>query len=169
MKKPDIRFVSIGGMLTALTVLFQATPVILPTLGLAVSPLSTLPVAIAAYFNPFLGVSIFLSSALLLLLISVQEALILLFSTGLLGITIGARFYKKGIRISTLFSGISLSFGMIFLTYIAGIPAFNELAGSFSTTVTFFIFFLFSIAYSALWNIGFQKFVNYLRKNNLFH
>ena len=85
-----IRFVCVGGMLTALTVLFQAAPVFLPAIGLVLSPFSTLPIVIAAASNILLGVSVLFSSAIILTLVSVQETLILLFTTGLLGIVMGA-------------------------------------------------------------------------------
>ncbi|WP_455714498.1 hypothetical protein [Anaerosporobacter sp.] len=165
MKKIDIiKFVCAGGMLTALAVLFQSAPVFLAALGLLLSTLSTLPIAIAAVSNVSLGFCVLLSSALILTLISVQEAIILLLSTGLLGIVIGALLYKKGIIISIVFSSISLALGMICLTYIIGIPAFLDFANSLSTSLTLIIFFLFSLAYASIWNFCLIKFVNYLKR-----
>lgn len=159
MKKIDvIRFVCIGGMLTALAILFQAAPVFLPAIGLVLSPLSTLPIAIAATLNILLGFSVLFSSAIILTIISVQEALILLFTTGLLGIVIGAFLNKKGLIISTLYSSLILSLGMTVLTYIVGIPAFVDLSRSLSTPLLLFIFFLFSLIYASIWNIGLKKF-----------
>lgn len=163
MKKIDvIRFVSVGGMLTALAVLFQAAPVFLPAIGLVLSPLSTLPIAIAAASNFLLGLSVLFSSAILLTIVSVQEALILLFTTGLLGIVIGTFLNKKGIIISTLISALALSLGMIVLTYIIGVPAFVELASSLSTPLILFIYFLFSLVYTSIWNICVRKLMKYL-------
>ena len=154
------RFICIGGILTTITVLFQSAPVFLPTIGMALSPLSTLPVAIAAASNIALGFTVFFSSALILVLVSVQETIILLFTTGLLGIVIGTFLYRKGIIISILFSSIALSLGMILLTYIVGIS-------SLSTPLIFLIFFTFSLVYASIWNIYFRKFMNYLINMNL--
>lgn len=163
MKKINIgRFICIGGILTTITVLFQSAPVILPAIGLALSPLSTLPIAIAAVSNISLGFTVFLSSALILVIVSAQETIILLFTTGLLGIVIGTLLYRKGIIISILFSSIALSLGMILLTYIVGISAFVDLASSLSTPLSFLIFFLFSLVYASIWNIYLRKFMNYL-------
>ena len=92
-----VRFISIGGILTTITVIFQSAPVFLPAIGLLFSPLSTLPIAIAAFYNISLGITVFFSSALILTLVNVQEAIILLFTTGLLGIVIGTLLYRKGI------------------------------------------------------------------------
>ena len=168
MKKMNIgRFICIGGILTALAVLFQSAPVFLPAIGLALSPLSTLPIAIAAVSNISLGLAVFFSSALILAIVSAQETIILLFTTGLLGIVIGALLYRKGILISILFSSIALSLGMIFLTYIVGISAFVDLTSSLSTPLTFLIFFSFSLVYASIWNICLRNFMNYLIKMKL--
>lgn len=161
------RFICIGGILTAITILFQSAPVFLPTIGMALSPLSTLPVAISAASNIALGFSVFLSSTLILIIVSAQEAIILLFTTGLLGIVIGTLLYRKGIIISILFSSIALSLGMIFLTYIIGISGFVDLTNSLSVPLTFVIFLSFSLVYASIWNIYLRKFVNYLIKINL--
>lgn len=159
-----VNIICIGGMLTAIAVIFQSAPVFLPGLGLALSPLSTLPIAIAAVLNIFLGLLVFFSSALILSIISVQETIIFLFTTGLLGMVMGALLYRKGIIISIFFSCITLSLGIIFLTYIVGINGFTDLSNSLSKTFIILIFFIFSLIYASIWNICFQKFVKYLPK-----
>ncbi|WP_242834327.1 hypothetical protein [Clostridium pasteurianum] len=161
------RFICIGGILTTIAVLFQSAPVFLPAIGLALSPLSTLPIAIAAVSNISLSFTVFFSSALILVIVSAQETIILLFTTGLLGIVIGTLLYRKGIIISILFSSIALSLGMIFLTYIVGISPFVDLTSPLSTPLTFLIFFSFSLVYSSIWNICLRKFMNYLIKIKL--
>lgn len=165
MKKMNkARFISIGGILTALTVLFQSAPVFLPAIGLFLSPLSTLPIAIAGYYSITLGISVFFSSMLILSFISVQEAVILLFTTGLLGIVIGTFLYRKGILVSILFSFIILSLGIMTLTFIVGIQAFGDLTSSVSIPTTILIFTSFSLVYVSIWNISVRKFINYLNK-----
>lgn len=161
------RFICIGGILTTMAVLFQSAPVFLPAIVLALSPLSTLPIAIATVSNISLGLTIFFSSALILIIVSTQETLILLFTTGLLGIVIGTLLYRKGIIISILLSSIALSLGMIFLTYIVGISAFVDFTSQLSTPLTFLIFFSFSLVYGSIWNICLRKFINYLIKIKL--
>ncbi|WP_419727673.1 hypothetical protein [Terrisporobacter petrolearius] len=157
-------FICVGGILTTLAVIFQSAPVFLPAIGLFLSPLSTIPIAIAAFSNIFLGIAVFLSSVLILTMISIQESIILLFTTGVLGVVIGAFLFRKGIISSILFSSVALSLGITFLTYIVGIPGFVDLASSFSTTLAFLIFFLFSLIYSSICNICIKKFINYLTK-----
>lgn len=157
-------FICVGGILTTLAVIFQSAPVFLPAIGLFLSPLSTIPIAIAAFSNIFLGIAVFLSSVLILTMISIQESIILLFTTGVLGVVIGSLLFRRGIISSILFSSVALSLGITFLTYIVGIPGFVDLANSFSTTVAFLIFFLFSLIYSSICNICIKKFINYLTK-----
>ncbi|MCD8509028.1 MAG: hypothetical protein LRY73_03500 [Bacillus sp. (in: Bacteria)] len=106
-KMNSARFVSVGGMLTAFAVIFQSAPVFLPMVGLAFSPLSTLPIAIAAYLKISLGIAVYVSSALILTFIYLQEAIILVFTTGLLGVSIGTFLFRKGFFPSILFLAYS--------------------------------------------------------------
>lgn len=161
------RFICIGAILVALTVIFQSAPVFLPSIGLALSPFSTLPIAIAAVINISLGFIVFFASVLILVIVSVEETIILLFTTGVLGIVIGTLLYRKGIKISILVSSVALSLGMICLTYIIGISAFVELTRLISTPIIFLAYFSFSFIYACIWNICFKKFMNYLIKIKL--
>lgn len=162
------RFVSVGGMLTAIAVIFQSAPVFLPVLGLALSPFSTLPIAIAAYLKISLGLAVYVSSAIILTLIYIQEAIILAFTTGLLGLAIGAFLYRKGLFISILLSSIVLTLGMGLLTYLLGIPVFGDFTSFGSIPVTIFVFFLFSLVYASIWNVCVRKFIDYLVKIKAF-
>lgn len=167
MKTNKIRFISIGGILTAITVIFQSAPIFLPAIGLLFSPLSTLPIAIASFYNISLGVTVFFSSAFILVLVNVQEAIILLFTTGLLGIALGTFLYRKGLFVSILLSSTTLSIGMISLTYIVGISAFGNLTDLESIPLTILIYTAFSLIYVSIWNVCFRKFINYLIRINV--
>ena len=156
-----IRYISIGGILTAITVLFQSAPIFLPAIGLLFSPLSTLPIAIASFYNISLGITVFFSAAFILVLVNVQEAIILLFTTGLLGIVLGTFLYRKGLFVSILFSSIILSIGMISLTYIVGISAFGDFASLESIPLTIVLYTSFSLIYVSIWNISLRKLINY--------
>lgn len=155
-----------GAILTALTVLFQAAPIFLPVIGLTLSPFSTLPIAIATFSNLFLGITVLISSVFLLAFISIEETLILLFTTGLLGIVIGALLYRKGLILSILGSCVALSLGILVLTYVISMPAFTDLANSFDSLLYFFLFFSFSLMYVSIWNLCLKKFMKYLEKTD---
>ncbi len=151
----------------ALTVLFQSAPVFLPGIGLALSPLSTLPVAIAAASDILLGVAVFFSSAVLLAVVSTQESIILLLTTGLLGIVTGTLLYRKGIVISILFSSIALFPGIVVLTYITGISEFTLIKDPLATLLSLIIILIFSTVYASVWNIILNKFIKHLSKIKL--
>lgn len=152
-----IRFITIGGFLTALAVILQSAPVFLPAIGLLLSPFSTLPIIVAASNKLSLGLAVYFSSTLLLFFIYVQEAIIFSFTTGLLGLMIGTFLFRRGLIISILFSSIGLSLGMMALTYIIGLAAFKQLSSSFSHLLTLAIYFFFSLIYASIWNIVMHK------------
>lgn len=161
-----VRSICIGGILTTIAVMFQSAPILLPAIGMALSPLSSLPIAFAAYFNLSLGISTLISSTIILIFISIEEALILLFTTGLLGVVLGV-LYQKSLLISILYSTMALTIGMIILTYIVGIAAFGDFTNSLSIIITVLIFIIFGIIYTTLWNIYFKKFIRYLSNRKL--
>ena len=156
-----------GGILTTITVIFQSAPIFLPAIGLLLSPLSTLPIAIAALYNISLGMAVFFTSAFILVLVNVQEAIILLFTTGLLGTALGTFLFRKGLFVSILFSSIILCIGMISLTYIVGISAFGDLTSLESMPLTILIYIAFSLVYVSIWNKCLRKFINYLIRINV--
>lgn len=161
-KMGKLKFITIGGFLTAMTIIFQSAPVFFPAIGLLFSPFSTLPIAIAAIFNISLGIAVYLSSAFILFFISMEETIILLFTTGILGIGIGTFLFRKGMPISILFSAIGLSIGMLLLTYFIGMAAFKELTYSLPFPLVFFIYVLFSLFYACIWNLFIKKFIHFL-------
>lgn len=162
-----VQLISVGGLLTAIAVIFQSAPVYLPVMGMAFSPFSTLPIAIAAFMSLPLGIGVLLSSAFILLFISPQEALILFFTTGLLGFVMGALLYRNKMVVTILSSTIALLLGILVLTYIAAIPAFEDFAGSFSFPLSLLLFLLFSLLYVSIWFLGLRKFAKLLIRLDL--
>lgn len=162
-----IKLISVGGLFTSLTVLFQSAPVFLPVIGLAFSPFSTLPVAIAAIKNIYLGVAVFCSSAFLVFMVSPQESMILLSSTGLLGIVLGSLLHRRRTLVSIPASSLALTMGMIVLTHIAGVPAFVEFAEGIPFPVTLGVFLIFSVVYVIVWFLFLHKFEKYIYRINL--
>lgn len=166
-KRKPIHFISLGGILTALTVIFQSAPIFLPALGLLLSPLSTLPIALASVINIYLGIIVLISSALILIAISIQEAMILIFSTGLLGLVLGVLLYKKGIFVSIAVSSMSLMIGLFVLTYIVAIPGFVSFTSSLSLLTILLICFILSLFYVSIWAVFLHRFTSYLIKIKL--
>lgn len=168
MRKENIvRLIGLGGILTSISVLLQSAPVFIPIIGLALSPFSTLPVALAAVINVYLGMVVLLSSVLILIAVSIQEAAIFLFTTGILGIVLGSMIFRKGRLVNILSSSIVLSIGMIILTYVVAVPGFVELLGTYSFIFIISIYLMFSLVYVSIWAIFLKRLANYLLKIKL--
>ncbi len=155
-----------GGILTGIAVLFQSAPVFLPAIGMALSPLSSLPMLLAAIIYIPMGLVVLFLSAIIIFIVSPQEAIIFLLTTGPFGITIGCLLYRKGWIFTLLLSTISLFSGIVILTYIVEIPAFGSLSKAFSLIMILF-YLIFSFLYSCLWTFCTRKFISKLRKLGL--
>ena len=90
--KLTVKLISIGRIFVGLAVVFQSEPVLLPVIWIELSPLSTLPIALAGMLNISLGVTVYIASVIILAFISIEECLILIFTTGILGLVIGVSF-----------------------------------------------------------------------------
>lgn len=162
------RIVSIGGIFSALAVVFQSSPVFLPGIGLALSPFATLPIALAALASTYSGIIALFASALILLFISPQEAAIFLLTTGPLGFALGAS-YNKGFLKSLAVTGGVLFIGVNILTHVIGIAAFGDLTPDSSLITAAFIFMLFAPFYSCIWIFILNLFVNLLKRTKQFN
>lgn len=157
-----IRFICLGGILSAVTVILQAAPVYLPALGLTLSPVSTLPVALATGINAYLGLMVLIASTLILIMVSIQEAMIFLFTIGLIGLILAGLIYKNGFIISIILSAAALTTGMVILTYIVAVPGFVELTASLSLPTTLIIYSIFSLFYTFIWATFLRRFTHRL-------
>ncbi|MDF2686991.1 MAG: hypothetical protein K0S55_2174 [Clostridia bacterium] len=142
--------------ITGLAVIFQASPVFLPAIGLLISPFSTLPVMLAAMYSIYSGILSFICGGIILFFISPQEAIIFLFTTGLLGLILGITL-KRSFLFSWFISSVALFIGIILMTYTIGMTAFTEFAEQFPIYITFIIFILFSFIYSGAWILAAKK------------
>ncbi len=166
--KLTVKLISIGGIFVGLAVIFQAAAVLLPVIGMALSPLSTLPIALASIINIYLGLLVYIASALLLAFISIEECLILIFSTGILGLVMGVLLYRKGMLVSTLCSGVALSVGISILTYVIGVFQMGSLESSVAVGIMILGFILFSLVYGCVWNVMVGRFVGCLVRSKVF-
>ncbi len=142
--------VSIGGILTSLAILFQSAPIFLPGMGLILSPLATLPIALATIRSSYLGAMVYLSSALVLILVSPQEAAIFMMTTGLLGLSLGIS-HNKRIVPSIASCTIVLFIGINLLKNVIGLAVFGGLTPEAPFLVEAAVFLLFALVYSLVW------------------
>ncbi len=141
---------TIGGALAALAALLHAAPVLLPGLGLALSPLSTLPVLIGTVVFADQVLAVFLATTGLLFFINAKEALIFLFATGPLGLSAAlATISGKSIWRSLFVTASLLVFGIFLLIFMLGLPGLQNIIGALNP-VNFALIVPFSVAYSFL-------------------
>lgn len=141
-----------GSFLACLAAVLQAAGGFLPAIGYFISPFATLPILICAMFSLPIGMMSYFLTILLLFILQPSELIVFPFTTGLLGIGIGAAFsfFKK--RVSMIFVGaILLTIGIMSLLYIFHFPVLGPaVSNSFSFLTTGSIF-LFAFLYNWLW------------------
>ena len=136
----------LGSFLACIAAILQAAGGFLPGIGYFISPFATLPILIGAMFSLRMGVMSYFLTILLLFILFPSELVVFPFTTGLLGIGIGAAFsfFKKRISI-ILIGAILLTIGIMSLLYIFHFPVLGPAASNSFSFLTsrkyFFIFF----------------------------
>lgn len=119
-----------GALLSAITVIIQASPLYLPVVGISLSALSTLPVAVAAYLNGITGFLAYLISGILLIFWSVPQSLIFLASSGLLGLLLGLLMRRQAsFPLLIAVPALALAGGILAVGELLGIPILPWFAG----------------------------------------
>ncbi|NQD65968.1 hypothetical protein HP456_08525 [Bacillus haikouensis] len=142
----------LGSIFACIAAILQAAGGFLPGIGYFFSPLATAPILLGSMFSIPLGVMSYLLTMMLLFILQPTELFIFPFTTGLLGLGIGASFYFFRKRVSIIAAGaILLMAGMMSLLYIFHFPVLGPAVSdsfSFLTTVSIF---LFAFLYSWIW------------------
>ncbi|MEI4770284.1 hypothetical protein WAX74_11625 [Psychrobacillus sp. FJAT-51614] len=142
----------LGTFLACMAAVLQIAGGFLPGIGYFISPFATLPILISAMFSFQMGVMSYFLTILLLFILFPSELVIFPFTTGLLGIGIGAAFsfFKK--RLSIIFGGaILLTIGIMSLLYIFHFPLLGPAVSDSFSVLTGGSIFIFSFLYSWLW------------------
>ncbi len=154
----DSKWITLAGLLTAIAVILHAAPTFLPVVGLALSPLSSVPIIIGALLFADRVLPMFLAVVALLLLINVQEAIIFLLATGPLGLTVTLvtvpviPLWRKFLIPTSL-----LTCGVLLLIFLVGLPGLQNIVSSLNVIILLAII-LFSFLYSSLF-MGITLFV----------
>ncbi|KAB2330308.1 hypothetical protein [Bacillus mesophilum] len=130
----------------------QAAGGFLPGIGYFISPLATAPILLCSMFSIPFGVMSYFLTIMLLFVLQPTELIVFPFTTGLLGLGIGAsfHFFRRRIKI-ILTGGLLLMSGIISLLFILRFPVLGPaVPDSFSFLLTGCIF-LFASLYSWLW------------------
>ncbi|MBE1442766.1 hypothetical protein [Paenibacillus sp. OAS669] len=138
--------------LSALAALFQSAGGFVPGPGYLLSPLSTAPVVLAALISLRSGLTAYVLSIVLLLLLQPSELFIFPFTTGLLGLALGFSIARSKNRIQVVsLSTLALWAGIALLLYAFRFPLLGpSVSMSFDITPAIYIF-LFCLLYSAIW------------------
>ncbi len=142
----------LGSFFTCIAVILQAAGGFLPGIGLFLSPLATAPILLCSMLSIPLGVMSYFVTIILLFILQPSELIVFPFTTGLLGLGIGASFYFFRKRLSIIATGtILLMIGINVLLFIFHFPVLGpSLSDSFSVLKTVGIL-LFAFFYSWLW------------------
>lgn len=136
---------------TCIAAILQAAGGFLPGIGYILSPLATAPIMLSSMFSIPFGVMSYFLTIMLLVILQPSELMIFPFTTGLLGLGIGASFSFFRKRISVIAAGtILLMLGIMGLLFIFHFPVLGPAVSSFSFLTAGSIF-LFVFLYSWLW------------------
>jgi hypothetical protein len=142
----------LAAMFACIASIFQAAGGFLPGIGFFISPFATAPILLGSMFSLSFGGMAYLLTIMLLFILEPTELIIFPFTTGLLGLGIGAAFHFFRKRISIVTAGsVFLSSGMMSVLFILRFPILGPVsADSFSLLIAASIF-LFTSLYSWLW------------------
>ncbi|CAM3837690.1 hypothetical protein GCM10009865_48940 [Aeromicrobium ponti] len=142
----------IGSIFACIAAILQAAGGFLPGIGYFLSALATAPILLCSMFSIPFGVMSYFLTIMLLFILQPTELIVFPFTTGLLGLGIGASFYFFRKRLSIIATGaILLILGIISLLFIFHFPV---LGPAFSVSFSFLTtgsIFLFAFLYSWLW------------------
>jgi hypothetical protein len=132
--------------------ILQAAGGFLPGIGYFFSPLATAPILLCSMFSIPFGVMVYFLTMMLLVILQPTELIVFPFTTGLLGLGIGASFSFFRKRLSIIVSGtIFLMVGIMILLYIFHFPVLGPVANDSFSFFTTGSIFLFAFLYSWLW------------------
>jgi hypothetical protein len=143
----------LGAIFAGAAALFQSAG-ILVGIGYAFSILTTLPIVLSMLLSFRIGFMSYIITILLLLIIQPSELWVFPFTTGLLGVSLGAalRCWKNWLVI-TLFSGVGLATGILFLLYILRFPVLGPTVSNVFDLKISLMILLFSLFYSWVWMV----------------
>jgi membrane-associated HD superfamily phosphohydrolase len=135
-----------------ISAILQAAGGFLPGIGYFLSPLATAPILLCSMFSIPFGVMSYFLTIILLFFLQPTELIVFPFTTGLLGLGIGASFYFFRKRLSIIASGtMLLMLGIISLLFIFHFPVLGPAVPDSFSFLTTGCIFLFAFLYSWLW------------------
>nr|WP_087974857.1 hypothetical protein [Oceanobacillus rekensis] len=147
-----VRKLLIVSIFACIAAILQTAGGLLPGIGYFISPLATAPILLCSMFSIRFGVMSYFLTIMLLFILQPTELIIFPFTTGLLGLGLGAAFSIFRMRISMIASGaIALMLGVMILLYIFHFPVLGPVASDSFSLLTTGGIALFAFLYSWLW------------------
>ena len=148
-KRP--RNITAGALLAAFAATIQVSPLYLPLIGVSLSALATLPIAVASYLHPVTGALSFLIGGALVCCWSLPQAMIFLCGSGLLGLSLGIMLRNKFHYLIVAVTGaVLLTCGFLTVGALFGIPVLPWLVGA-KRFLLAPVLFVCALVYSAIW------------------
>jgi len=141
----------VGGLLGSAAVIFQSAGVF-TGIGFILSMMSTGPLVLASLVSLKIGVMTYFVSAFLLVMLQPSELLVFLFTTGLLGLSlgIGLKYLKKSV-LTVAFAALNLTLGISLLLYVIKFPILGPSVSLRFDSVVLLGIFAFCLLYSWIW------------------
>ncbi|MFC4559399.1 hypothetical protein ACFO3D_14470 [Virgibacillus kekensis] len=149
--KKTMRLILVS-IFAGIAAILQAAGGFLPGVGYFLSALATAPILLSSMFSISFGVKSYFLVIILLFIIQPTELIVFPFTTGLLGLGIGASFHIFKKRLSIIVTGtISLMLGIMSLLFIFHFPVLGPAVSDSISFLTTAWIFLFAFLYSWLW------------------
>lgn len=141
----------VGALLGSLTVIFQSAG-IFTGIGYIISMMSTGPLVLATLVSLRIGVMTYFITIFLLAMLQPSELLVFIFTTGLLGLSLGGGFkYLKRSILIIPFAALCLTLGICILLYVFKFPVLGPSVSSDFSSLVILGTFAFSLLYSWIW------------------
>lgn len=137
-----------GALFATIAALFQLTPVLFSEFFIILTIFSAIPIYIIARINPKIGILSYFVAAMIVMTLSVHEALFFLCTNGIVGLSLGiCNNYIKKKSIIWFSSSLILSIALSIMNYGIGIPVFGgKIPGMIIIQIG--IIFIISILYT---------------------
>nr|WP_309098695.1 hypothetical protein [Fredinandcohnia onubensis] len=141
----------VGALLGSVAVIFQSAG-IFTGIGYILSMMSTGPLVLASLMSLRIGMMTYFVSAFLLAMLQPSELLVFVFTTGLLGLSlgIGLKYLKRSV-LTIPFAALCLTLGISLLLYVFKFPILGPSVSTHFNSVVIVGTFAFSIVYSWIW------------------
>lgn len=142
-----------SALMASISVLLQSSGTFIPVVGLFISPFATLPILLSSNVSIHYGALSYICASIMLGIISPEESLIFFFTTGILGLVLGAGLHLKINKfVSIFFASSILTIGSLIMVVLLEFPLLGPLSpNNTSALLAFFILFILFITYSFTW------------------